>query len=101
MFGDAALGALNIEMVEVARRVGAASKFTGSGGAVVVFCPDGVLQVEALTDACKKAGFCIVPVKVVPSLLNETDIRTLVTKNWTQTTKANVFPLPCPVENVR
>ncbi|KAJ1402062.1 Ribosomal protein S5 domain 2-type fold [Sesbania bispinosa] len=32
MFGDDALGAVNIEMVEVARRVGAASKFTGSGG---------------------------------------------------------------------
>ncbi|KAI3713247.1 hypothetical protein L1987_71821 [Smallanthus sonchifolius] len=75
MFGDAALGALNIEMVEVARRVGAASKFTGSGGAVVAFCPDGPSQVDALTDACKKAGFSILPVKVVPSLLNEIDIR--------------------------
>ncbi|GER47448.1 GHMP kinase family protein [Striga asiatica] len=39
MFGDDSLGALNIKMVEIARRVGAASKFTGSGGAVVVFCP--------------------------------------------------------------
>lgn len=77
MFGDAALGALNIEMVEVARRVGAAAKFTGSGGAVVAFCPDGPSQVEALTDACKKAGFSIVAVKVVPSLLNEIDMRTL------------------------
>ncbi|KAD3641120.1 hypothetical protein R6Q59_003748 [Mikania micrantha] len=75
MFGDAALGALNIEMVEVARRVGAASKFTGSGGAVVAFCPDGPSQVELLNDACKKAGLSIVPVKVVPSLLSEVDIR--------------------------
>ncbi|KAK9169103.1 hypothetical protein Syun_001243 [Stephania yunnanensis] len=41
MFGDDALGSMNIEMVEVARRVGAASKFTGSGGAVVAICPDG------------------------------------------------------------
>ncbi|KAG5376997.1 hypothetical protein IGI04_041593 [Brassica rapa subsp. trilocularis] len=32
MFGDACLGAMNIEMVEVARKVGAAAKFTGSGG---------------------------------------------------------------------
>ncbi|GJX32640.1 glucuronokinase 1, partial [Tanacetum coccineum] len=78
MFGDAALGALNIEMVEVARRVGAASKFTGSGGAVVAFCPDGTSQVELLEDACKKSGFSIVPVKVVSSLLNEIDIRTLI-----------------------
>ncbi|PWA34306.1 glucuronokinase G [Artemisia annua] len=77
MFGDAALGALNIEMVEVARSVGAASKFTGSGGAVVAYCPDGPSQVELLEDACKKSGFSIVPVKVVPSLLNESDIRAL------------------------
>ncbi|KAI7734784.1 hypothetical protein M8C21_007090 [Ambrosia artemisiifolia] len=81
MFGDAALGSLNIEMVEVARRVGAASKFTGSGGAVVAFCPDGPSQVELLTDACKKAGFTILPVKVVPSLLNEIDIRSQPSKN--------------------
>nr|XP_043606193.1 glucuronokinase 1-like [Erigeron canadensis] len=81
MFGDAALGALNIEMVEVARRVGAASKFTGSGGAVVAFCPDGPSQVQLLEDACKKGGFSIVPVKVVPSRLTEIDIRTLSSNN--------------------
>ncbi|XP_024975937.1 glucuronokinase 1 [Cynara cardunculus var. scolymus] len=80
MFSDAALGALNIEMVEVARRVGAASKFTGSGGAVVVFCPDGPSQVECLENACKKAGFDIAPVKVVPSLLSKIDIKTLSSK---------------------
>ncbi|XP_071730363.1 glucuronokinase 1-like [Rutidosis leptorrhynchoides] len=84
MFGDAALGALNIEMVEIARRVGAASKFTGSGGAVVAFCPDGPSQVELLEKACKKAGFSIEPVKIVPSLLNEIDIATLSTSNTSQ-----------------
>ncbi|KAJ6423969.1 hypothetical protein OIU84_024863 [Salix udensis] len=77
MFGDDALGSLNIEMVEVARRVGAASKFTGSGGAVVVFCPDGPSQVKLLEDACEEAGFVIQPVKVVPSYLNEDDLKTL------------------------
>ncbi|KDP46399.1 hypothetical protein JCGZ_10239 [Jatropha curcas] len=77
MFGDDVLGALNIEMVEVARRVGAASKFTGSGGAVVVFCPDGPSQVKLLEDACQKAGFSIQPVQVVPSRLNEEDLKTL------------------------
>ena len=35
MFGDDVLGSVNIKMVEVARSVGASSKFTGSGGAVV------------------------------------------------------------------
>ncbi|XP_062105626.1 glucuronokinase 1-like [Humulus lupulus] len=77
MFGDDVLGAMNLEMVEVARRVGAASKFTGSGGAVIVFCPDGPSQVKLLEDACHKAGFRIVPIEVVPSLLNEVDLTTL------------------------
>ncbi|CAA3014315.1 glucuronokinase 1-like [Olea europaea subsp. europaea] len=80
MFGDDALGALNIEMVEVARRVGAASKFTGSGGAVVVFCPDGPSQAKLLEDACEKAGFVFQPAKVMPSFLNEVDIETLSSK---------------------
>ena len=77
MFGDDALGALNIEMVEVARRVGAASKFTGSGGAVIVFCPDGPLQVKHLEDECRKAGFKLEQIEVIPSLLNEVDLQTL------------------------
>ncbi|XP_057982716.1 glucuronokinase 1-like [Malania oleifera] len=80
MFGDDVLGALNIEMVEVARRVGAASKFTGSGGAVIAFCPDGPSQVKALEEACKKAGFIVLPVKVVPSRLNDIDLKTLSSK---------------------
>ncbi|KAF3444559.1 hypothetical protein FNV43_RR14251 [Rhamnella rubrinervis] len=77
MFGDEVLGALNLEMVEVARRLGAASKFTGSGGAVVVFCPNGPSQVKLLEEACQKAGFIIEPIKVVPSPLNEEDLKTL------------------------
>lgn len=80
MFGDDALGAMNIEMVEIARRVGAASKFTGSGGAVVVFCPAGPSQVKQLEDACHSAGFTLQPVKVMPSFLNEIDLQTLGSK---------------------
>lgn len=77
MFGDECLGAKNLEMVEVARRVGAASKFTGSGGAVIVFCPEGPTQVNLLEDACQKAGFTIVPVKIAPSRLGDDDLKTL------------------------
>ncbi|XP_051141429.1 glucuronokinase 1-like [Andrographis paniculata] len=73
MFGDEVLGAMNIEMVEVARRVGAASKFTGSGGAVVVYCPDGAAQAKLVEDGCKAAGFAFQAVKVIPSVLNEED----------------------------
>lgn len=76
LFGDDALGAMNIEMVEIARRIGAASKFTGSGGAVVVFCPDGPSQVKQLEDACHSAGFTFQPIKVMPSFLNDIDCQT-------------------------
>ena len=42
----------------------AAAKFTGSGGAIVVFCPEGTSQAEKLQDLCSKQGFCIVKVLV-------------------------------------
>ncbi|CAG7911469.1 unnamed protein product [Brassica rapa] len=77
MFGDECLGAMNIEMVEVARKVGAAAKFTGSGGAVVAFCPDGPSQIKLLEEECKKAGFVVEPVKLVPTRLNNSDLKTL------------------------
>lgn len=77
MFGDDALGAINIKMVEVARKVGAASKFTGSGGAVVAFCPDGPSQVKLLENECQEAGFIVIPLKVVPSCLSDEDLKTL------------------------
>ncbi|KAL0855896.1 hypothetical protein Bca101_061049 [Brassica carinata] len=77
MFGDECLGAMNIEMVEVARRVGAASKFTGSGGAVVVFCPEGPSQVKLLEEECRKRGFILEPVKIAPSCLNDSDTQSL------------------------
>lgn len=80
MFGDEALGAMNIEMVEIARRVGAASKFTGSGGAVVVFCPEGSSQASILEDACQKAGFAFQPVQVMPSFLTQVDLETMSSK---------------------
>ncbi|KAG6502781.1 hypothetical protein ZIOFF_035069 [Zingiber officinale] len=53
MFGDDALGSLNIKMIEVARSVGAACKFTGNGGTVVAFCPEGPAQAQILETACK------------------------------------------------
>lgn len=80
MFGDDALGDLNLKMVEVARKVGAASKFTGSGGAVVAFCPEGTSQVKLLEDECQKEGFVILPIEPLPSRLNEIDLKTLQIK---------------------
>lgn len=65
-------------MVEVARKIGAAAKFTESGGAMVVFCPDGPSQVKLLEEECRKSGFILEPVKlVVPTRLNNSDLKTL------------------------
>lgn len=69
MFGDDVLGAMNIKMVEVARSVGAACKFTGSGGAVIAFCPNGPSQVKQLKEACKLAGFTIEQAQVAPAFI--------------------------------
>lgn len=80
MFGDECLGAMNIEMVEVVRRVGGAAKFTGSGGAVVAFCPGGLPQARQLEEECQKSGFVMEPIKVMPSFLNDDDLLTLQSK---------------------
>lgn len=79
MFGDEVLGSLNIKMIETARSVGAAAKFTGSGGAVVAFCPDGTEQVKLLEKACREAGFIVQQALVVPPLLTDEDLKTLST----------------------
>lgn len=77
MFGDDVLRTPNLKMIEVARSVGAASKFTGSGGAIIAFCPDGPAQVKHLEDACQKAGFIVQPAIVVPSVFTAEDLKTL------------------------
>lgn len=57
MFGDEALGSSNIDMVMTPRAFGAGSKFTGSGGAAVVLCPDGDDQTRRVREACEAKGF--------------------------------------------
>ncbi|RCV36646.1 hypothetical protein SEVIR_7G340545v4 [Setaria viridis] len=79
MFGDDVLGSVNIKMVEVARSVGASSKFTGSGGAVVALCPDGEAQVELLHRACQEAGFVVQQIIVAPSALSDEELTSLLT----------------------
>ena len=48
----------------------AAAKFTGSGGAIVAFCPEGDEQEERLRAACKKEGFIIEEVEVGDQYFN-------------------------------
>ena len=50
IYGDAALGELNLRMIEIARQFGSAVKFSGSGGAVIGLCLD-----EQHKDDLKKA----------------------------------------------
>lgn len=69
MFGDDALGEMNIKMVEVAHSVGAAAKFTGSGGAAVALCLKGPSQIKQLEEACKVAGFILQQAHVAPALI--------------------------------
>ena len=45
----------------------AAAKFTGSGGAVVVFCPNGDSQAAKLEERCSKERFVMVKVTVGPA----------------------------------
>ena len=72
MFGDAALGAFNVHMVQVASACGAGAKFTGSGGAVVALCPLGEAQEAQLQRDCAQAGLSFQLVTVhVPDPLPE------------------------------
>jgi hypothetical protein len=48
LYGDAALGSVNLDMIQSAVDVGAAAKFCGSGGAILVCCPGGQSQVTDL-----------------------------------------------------
>jgi len=65
MFGDSALGALNLKMIETCRSVGCGAKFTGSGGAAIAVCPDGDVQLEALKRACRANGFQVEAVQIL------------------------------------
>ena len=56
LFGDEVVGQTNLDMVAVCRSVGAAAKFSGSGGAVVALCPEGGEQEAGLAAACDAAG---------------------------------------------
>lgn len=46
----------------------AAAKFTGSGGAVVIFCPEGDIQSARLKELCGKEGFVMVKMDVGPAV---------------------------------
>eukprot|EP01025_Chloroclados_australasicus_P068103 TRINITY_DN9449_c0_g1_i1.p1 TRINITY_DN9449_c0_g1~~TRINITY_DN9449_c0_g1_i1.p1 ORF type:complete len:364 (-),score=35.55 TRINITY_DN9449_c0_g1_i1:227-1318(-) len=66
MYGDEVLGARNVGMVELARRVAAHANFTGSGGAVCVLCNEGQEQVAELQELCYQSDLVCERVQVAP-----------------------------------
>jgi hypothetical protein len=64
LYGDACLGAWNIEMIRIARENGAAAKFPGSGGAVPGLMRPGE-SLEKCRAALESAGCVFVPLTPV------------------------------------
>ncbi len=48
------------------RSVGAGANFTGSGGAVVVYCPGGEAQADALRAAAQAEGYTLLAAELGP-----------------------------------
>lgn len=68
LYGDVALCAVTLGMLDLARSVGAAAKFCGSGGAAVVCLPGGESQEATLlgTRPRRPASSACMPARCVP-----------------------------------
>lgn len=56
MYGDSAVGPKTIRMVELAKSIGAYASSSGDGGAVLVLCPKGDMQVYSLEGELEFTG---------------------------------------------
>jgi len=65
LYGDAALGRANLQMIELARSFGAPAKFSGSGGAIVGVYDD-LRQFDELSAAFAAHGFALHRVRSEP-----------------------------------
>ena len=63
IFGDKAIGDHNLEMIDIARRHGCPSKFSGSRDAIVGFCLDEPLW-ATLREAYESRGYLFTPLTV-------------------------------------
>eukprot|EP00759_Apiculatamorpha_spiralis_P053073 PhF_6_TR6093/c0_g1_i2/m.8936/K16190/GLCAK; glucuronokinase len=59
IFGDRCLGSKNLQMIEIGRKHGAATKFPGSGGAILGLCRTGS-NVQALRHDYEEQGYVFV-----------------------------------------
>lgn len=73
LFGNDALGKINLEMIKCATDCGAAAKFCGSGGAVLVCCTGGEQQQVDLLNACEEKTFMLEKVKVADALFTDAE----------------------------
>ena len=68
LYGDGALGAANLKMVQIAQRHGVPAKFPGSGGAVVGLCIDDAAAMTAMQHELERNGCVFVRVAPAPPL---------------------------------
>ena len=60
LYGDRCLGSKNLRMIEIARSHGAATKFPGSGGAILICCRPGKTNEWELRKAMDAEGFVLI-----------------------------------------
>lgn len=65
-YGDAVVGARNLQMVEIVRRHGGHAKFSGSGGAIVIFMPEAA-TIKPLQWELERGGFVFVKLNPIGS----------------------------------
>jgi len=70
LYGDAALGHHNLEMIEIARAAGLPAKFPGSGGAIVGIY-DEPARLAFAAEAFERAGYAVQPVTATEELVPE------------------------------
>ncbi|KAI8341682.1 hypothetical protein BC941DRAFT_509782 [Chlamydoabsidia padenii] len=67
-YGDDVVGAKNLQMVNIVRRHGGHAKFSGSGGAIVIFMPDTSRDaIKPLQQDLQKSGFVFVKLEPMES----------------------------------
>ncbi|KAJ8034154.1 Glucuronokinase 1 [Holothuria leucospilota] len=70
LYGDDVIGAENLQMIDLARQFGSSAKFSGSGGAVIGYCPDQD-KLSDLKRAFQMQGFVVCD--VIPNPPAETN----------------------------
>lgn len=73
VYGDRALGAKNLEMIDTARSLGLPAKFAGSGGAIIGICESPEKLAEAKAAFGKIGCHCttIIPAEVSPAEISQ------------------------------